>query len=303
MIGTMFQFDWEVSLIMFMQQLLIESPFLKTLMVIITYLGSEYFMILITLIYYFGRDKEEGVFMAISVLLTQLTGSMFKNRYQRLRPYFVNDGIECLHQVESGDLYDPLVQGFSFPSLHSAGITSLAISPSFYDNDARHFKIWLPIVILVMISRFSLGVHYPTDVLFGFLLAVIVCFLVDFMDRKIEKKKMFLLIALFSMTGIFFCTSKDYYSVLGLILGFMGGNLLENKYVGFKESRDVKTVILQFLTAAVFFGATVLFLRLFKPVFAGNFYAKMLYESFYYMMGTISAIFLCPLVFRNSLFK
>jgi len=85
----------------------------------------------------------------------------------RNRPYITleNEG------VSKHDDY--IVEDKSFPSGHVTFFLYFGFIFAFYYNSAAILIIFLILDILMAFSRLILGVHFPTDVLFGFLFAVL----------------------------------------------------------------------------------------------------------------------------------
>lgn len=112
-----------------------------------------------------GRHHDTGILlwsMAGAIVLTLL----LKNTFQRERP------------VPFFDL--PIPHTFSFPSGHSLSslcfFIALAIVYGRGMRGARHLALWGACVgatLLVGLSRVYLGVHYPSDVIGGFLVGTI----------------------------------------------------------------------------------------------------------------------------------
>lgn len=134
----------------------------------ITRLGNTSTVVLITLIlailFWFSKEKVAAIWLVINSAIIQGVGNTaLKLLFNRPRP-----SVE--HLVSAG--------GTSFPSGHSMGSmllygTLILLLPRFIKNKSVCLisQIILGCIILMVgTSRIYLGVHYPTDVLGGFLI-------------------------------------------------------------------------------------------------------------------------------------
>ena len=135
--------------------------------------------------------KQIGMMMVVGLVFNP----MLKNVVMRRRPYFDHEGIKCLKPVERGaDIYDVSDQGYSFPSAHSmnSGIMYWGLASRIKNKVLRTVLIILPFA--VGISRCILGVHYPTDVLCGWIAgALIMAVLTAVLKRLRRTWKMYLI--------------------------------------------------------------------------------------------------------------
>lgn len=168
--------DWEFSLLYALQEL--HNPVLDAIMLFITSLGDDgWFWIAIGVVcLVFKKHRKMGIQLLLSMLCTFILGNLIiKNLVARPRPCDIDATVTLL-------LSRP--HGHSFPSGHS--INSMVAAVALYLNNR---KIGIPAVIiatLIGFSRLYLFVHFPTDVLGGFVIAAFVAIGVDWALLKFQ---------------------------------------------------------------------------------------------------------------------
>ena len=143
------------------------SPFFDSFFVAITNFGGALVVAIIT----FGifawlvnrRMPYRAVFILVSVGGTSLINLLLKSLFQRARP---NLWERLIHETS-----------FSFPSGHAMASSALAacIIALLWGTKCRILAIIsaLSYMLLIGFSRLYLGVHYPTDILGGWLVSVL----------------------------------------------------------------------------------------------------------------------------------
>ena len=233
---------------------------------------------------------------------------MVKNIFIRRRPYFDHEGIKCFKPAEAdADLYDIAAQGFSFPSGHSMNSTIIYGSLSAYKDMAKKHK-WLVVVSVVMpiligISRVFLGVHYPTDVLVGWAVGVAVIFLISFLQKVIKTSWiLYVILALTGVPGLFYCTSDDYFTCFGLMIGALLGFWIEEKFIHFENTKSVLRMILRVVGGGLVYLVINQGLKLpFSSEFlhSGTSAAHMVRMFRYFFVG-LGMVGLYPMVFKYT---
>ena len=269
--GNIFYFQWEVDLITWLQKALgtVGTAAAK----VASFIGGETFTLLLLIVMLFCYRKEAGKRVARTVLTASMMFPMIKNIALRVRPYMAHEGIDVLQVVEAdADPADIIQQGFSFPSGHSATAVSL------YGSIGRELKkkwMWTLVVLLALligVSRFIVGVHYPTDVLAGWAVgfaAIGVNILLEKFVRK-EWTRYAILLAV-SLPGIFWCTSRDYFTALGLLIAATVAFPYEEKYIRFRDTRNPAAMILRCVGAfAIYFALNTLLKMPFSKEFLDN---------------------------------
>lgn len=265
--GNVFYFDWEVSLMLWLQAHL--GAFGVKLASLCSAFGEEMILILVMGFCYWCWNKELGVFIGTNFCMTNVWNPMAKNITLRRRPYF-DTPVQCLKVVDpSADMYDIAAQGFSFPSGHSAGAVATYGSIGAFVKKGWAWAIAVVIPLLVGVSRFCVGAHYPTDVLCGWLLGVLAIFIVSVVGRKFRHKWAFyLLLTATALPGFFYCRTNDYFSSFGMMIGFFAGNLFEERYVKFQSTRVWWKIILRLAGGvAVYFGLNIVLKLPFSSAF------------------------------------
>ena len=258
-LGNTFYFDWEISLMVWLQSHLGAAGAL--LANFFSMFGEELLMVAVLGFLYWCYDKKFGTYAGFNLLTANLWNPMIKNVCLRRRPYMDNPEILCLRQVDAeGDIYDVITQGYSFPSGHSTGAAALYGSIAAYKKKKRLSIIAYALILLVGVSRFCLGVHYPTDVLAGWALGFLAINVVSLMMKKIKKRWIVHAILLVTgAAGFFYCESTDYFTSYGMLLGFAVAVPFEEKYVNFEGTRSVVRSVLRIAGGcAIFFGLNTL---------------------------------------------
>ncbi|MCR5096253.1 MAG: phosphatase PAP2 family protein [Erysipelotrichaceae bacterium] len=300
MTGNVFQFAWEVRLIEWIQHVISLFPFLEYVFEALTFFGEPVIPVLVFGMYYLGLDKQKGRKLFLNIIFAQVLSNELKNIVKRVRPYFANDTIKCLRPaVAFDDAMDIHLQGYSFPSGHTTQIFNLT---HFFIRENRKRSInvfWIIVSILVAISRFSLGVHYPTDVLAGALIGVLSGFVICSVFEKFGEKAAYLLVFVFAIPGFFFCTTKDFHSVLGILIGFYFGDMVEKKYVNFSSTDNKLEALLRVIGASlVFAGLNTLLKMLLSNFNLDNTWVLRTSYVIRYAIGTFLAIGIYPRLFK-----
>lgn len=264
--------------------------------------GDELIMVAILGAIYWCCNKEFGVFIGTNLMADLIWIPMIKNVALRRRPYFDNPGVKCMRPVDpAADLYDIGAQGYSFPSAHSSNSLTLYGSAALKLKKKGITVVCVILSFLIGLSRVVVGVHYPTDILAGWLLGILIMCVVSYLQRKIRDRRiLFLILFLTAIPGWFYCTSDDFYTGFGVMTGFFLAVPFEERFVKFKETRVIWRAILRIaIGIGLFLGLNSLFKLPFSEsvLEADNFIAHLIRASRYGVIGFL-IIGVYPLSFR-----
>lgn len=146
-------------------QSVFKCAFLDWFMPIVTSLGNAgiVWIIICVLLLIYKKTRKYGVMMGCSLILCLLIGNLFlKPVVARVRPFDINTAIDIL-------IKKPL--DFSFPSGHT--MSSFAAATVLVYMDKKIGAISLILATIIGFSRLYLYVHYPSDVIIGLLIGVL----------------------------------------------------------------------------------------------------------------------------------
>lgn len=168
------------------------TTWLDTIMMYTTHRFFWIWMYLFFAFLLYKKWKWKGVALLVAILgivviVDFLSVHVFKNTFQRYRP--------CHHLEIKNILRLPLNRCggmFGFISSHAANTTALAALLLFLQLPKQFPRISNLLIVLLGIyvflncySRMYLGVHYPTDILSGFLFGLIMAWLGAKLIQKI----------------------------------------------------------------------------------------------------------------------
>lgn len=150
----------------------------------ITIFGEFWIPTLVCAIAYWCIDFRAGIYLFSLEGFNMLLTHFFKMLACVYRPWILNN---TLHP--SG-LAIPYARGYSFPSGHSAMVSSVFGGVAYLIRKRRFLCLSLiGLILLVGFSRLWLGVHTPQDVICGLLTGLILVFALNAMINWAEKDK------------------------------------------------------------------------------------------------------------------
>ena len=178
--------DWLLNLdgniLLFIQDS-IRNLILTPIFLVITTLadGGMIWILLTLLMLCIQKTRKAGYMAAVALIGSLLINNIFlKNVVARTRPYEVIEGLICLVRRP---------RDYSFPSGHTT--TSFAAAWVMFRQLPKRFGVpALVLAILIALSRLYVGVHYPSDVLFGALDGIAIgCGAEAIVERLANRKK------------------------------------------------------------------------------------------------------------------
>ncbi len=154
----------EIPIILAIQQL---GTWLIVPMRLITELGNEQFFILLLPILIWCVDYSVGLQVGLMLLISGQANSFFKLAFHSPRPFWVASAVKAY--VLEGSFGAP--SGHAMNTLSVFGMAALGLK-----------QRWVTIlsavlVLLVGISRLYLGMHFISDVIFGWIIAILLLLL------------------------------------------------------------------------------------------------------------------------------
>lgn len=274
----------QVEILKFIQSF--KNPILNILFLTITISTEIPVVLIVASILYWCVNKKYGERLLFALIGNVALNTGVKEFFKAQRPIGV-DGIESMRVSTA--------TGYSFPSGHTQiGTTFWVSMMSIFKN--KYLYIFGPIIFLVIgISRLYLGVHWPIDVLFGWIFGIIFTLICNYIMSKVEKNKKyryFNLIIIPMILWMFIVNSTKYVKMLGLLSGYIIGYIIEKEYINFNVNVNLKLKIFRYIFGLISLGAIYLILKLIMPLnYIGGFLR--------YFLLMIYAMDIAPLIFEK----
>ena len=304
--GLIFYFGWEMKLMEWLQAHISNSGFVFSVLSNLSALGEQMVMVAVMGFLYWGLNKEFGKYVGVNILMVNIWNPMIKNVVLRLRPYFVEGyNVRLLRLIDTGaDPMDVAAQGYSFPSGHSSGAVTVYGSLACHEKNRKWLWVLAVVLpVLVGFSRVFVGAHFPTDVLCGWVLGILIILVVSWLRKVIRKSWLFnLVLILATVPGFFYCKSNDYFSSMGMLIGFVLAEPFEQEFVNFENTGNILRCILRTIGGAViYFGLnTVLKMPFPKAVLDAGDFLAMSIRTLRYAVVIFVVVGIYPMLFKYT---
>ncbi len=193
------------------------STILNAFFYFLVFFDTPYFIFLLIPTIWLGCSWKWGIRLGYVAVISLFLNSYFKDLFQLPRP---DAFIASL----------PLLQGMTSPGFPSGGAQTSCLLGGFLIYAIPSF--WTKIVgvvfaLLIGFSRLYLGVHFPIDVLGGYVLALIILFLFILLHQKIEfflkKSNPYLTLfisILIPVVFLFIYPRINTFSSMGILIAF-----------------------------------------------------------------------------------
>jgi len=227
-----------IALIQVLQTL---SPALDIPMKIFTFIGKIEFYILFVSFLYWIFDTQLAFRILMILLSTDVLGIAFKHLFRQPRPYWIGSvqgmGVET---------------SYGIPSTHASDSLSVW---SYFAYRVKKRWLWvtaIALILLISFSRLYMGVHFPHDVVFGWLIGLTIFYIFSKNETKFADW-------LSARTTSYQIGFSFVISLLFIAIGLLVRALIAGSSDPFAWSHfatEARSLTYYFTLSGIFFGAT-----------------------------------------------
>ncbi|UCF96996.1 MAG: phosphatase PAP2 family protein [Spirochaetaceae bacterium] len=226
-------FSWGIQVIHKMQDL--GGPLLTGFFRGITFLGAEEFYLLLLSLVFWSLDTKFGARLVYVLLISGLINYLLKDLFAQPRPFVLEPGINLI-----------ATEGYGLPSGHSQ--TAVVVWGTLASRMKKPWA-WVAAVIIMLligITRIYLGVHFPTDVLTGWVIGAVLLSVAEWIVPGVFQRAggMPMILSLTLITGITAAAvllhpTKESVAALATFWGYSHGLLFLSRYFSLSCSGSV----------------------------------------------------------------
>jgi undecaprenyl-diphosphatase len=125
----------------------------------------------------FAQKWKEIMLVFFSGIAAWVLAELLKFFIHTERPFLKLSGVVSLFDKT----------GYAFPSGHATFFMALAFALFFSHRKVGY--VFIIFAVLIGLARIAAGVHFPVDILGGFVLGILTAYLVKFLYKKVNNKK------------------------------------------------------------------------------------------------------------------
>jgi membrane-associated phospholipid phosphatase len=253
-------YHWGIAVIQRIQT--IQSPGLTAFITFFTALGTGYLYLPVILFIFWCVDEKKGVRLGLLLILSVCINGFFKELLKQPRPFSLEPSI--------GLIFEPT---YGIPSGHAQMSLCFALPLALWYGKSAAIRIGAVLfVLLIAFTRLYLGLHFPTDILAGWLLGGLTLALWALFEKRVGTFLSSLRIRLIAAAAVAIGMNALYpadRSLGGLFLGFSAGYALMLEYFPFHAAAGGSGSVRGFRLALGIAGGALIF-QVLKMVLPGG---------------------------------
>jgi len=253
--------QWGMDLIVAIQK--VHGPVLDNIFRVITFMGNELFYLLLLPFLLWCVDFGLGVRLTLFFLLASYINTDLKDLFQQPRPFTFNPNVALSH-----------AGGYGLPSGHAQSAIVIWGSIAPWTRKKSFWILAIGLMALIGFSRVYLGVHFPTDVLAGWAIGILLLGLYQIAEPRLEKwltesnlTTQIVVALAVPLVLLLIHPTRQTIAALATLAGTGAGLALTNQYVPFGSGGPWWRRVCRFLVGGVVLLALYVGL---KTVFPGE---------------------------------
>lgn len=237
----------------------IRTPFLDTVMGLVTNLGGEAVFIAAAIIVFWCLSKSCGYYMMTVGFAGTVINQFLKLWFRIPRPWVKDPGFSIVESARAE------ATGYSFPSGHTQNAFAVFGAPARYSKSTALRIAFVLLIALTAFSRMYVGVHTPLDVGISLIVGTVLVFVIYPFFRDVDKnpKRVYIIFGIFIMLAAAFVAFVELYGFPADIDADNYASGLKNAYmilfcsIGLMLTFYVDTKHIHFPTQAVWWAQII----------------------------------------------